>query len=59
MTFRLLHRVCEDGIIEEFPGADQQIDTGYIHVDHAARAHIHMANFAVPHLAFRQSNIRA
>ena len=31
-----------------------QIDPRDVHVDDAARAHVHMANFAVPHLAFRQ-----
>ena len=34
------------------------MDASHIHVDHAPRAHVHMSDLAISHLAFRQSNIR-
>ena len=53
-----LHRFKQQWLLEEFAIRDHQIDARDVHVDDAARAHVHVAHFAVTHLPFRQSNGR-
>jgi hypothetical protein len=49
---RMLHRGQQDGVGEEFPIGDHDVDARHIHMDHAPRAHVQVPHLAVAHLAF-------
>ena len=54
-----LHRLLEKRDLIELPVGNQQVDPRNVHVHYAPRADIHVPDFAVAHLAFRQSNVWA
>src|ERR1017187_3754746 len=54
----ILHCFDEHGMREEFAVQDHQVDARDVHVHDAPSAHIQVADFAVPHLAFWQPNKR-
>src|SRR5262249_16912442 len=45
-------------MVEEFSTLNHQLDTSRVHVHDAPGANIQMPNFAIPHLAFRQADVR-
>ena len=47
-----LHGLLKERHALELLGGDEEIDARDVHVDDAASADIHVANFAVAHLAF-------
>ena len=55
----ILHGVEQHGMGEEFAVLDHQVDAGDVHVHDAAGADVEMADFAVAHLPFGQSDERA
>jgi hypothetical protein len=55
----VLHRFEQHRMQEELAVQDHQVDARDVHVHDAPGAHIQMADFAVPHLPFRQSDKRA
>src|SRR5438874_3417587 len=54
----LLHRRGQDGVSKELTGPDHQLDARDVHVDDAPAANIQMADFAIAHLSFGQSDKR-
>ena len=56
---RILHRLDEHGMGEEFAVLDHQVDARDVHVHDAPRADVEMADFAVAHLPFGQSDKRS
>ena len=52
----VMHCRAQHRVGEEFTGGNHEIDAGYVHMDNASGTNIHMAHFAVPHLAFRQAH---
>ena len=55
---RMLHRREQHRMLEEIPVLDHQINARDVHVHNAPRANVEVPHFAVPHLPFRQSDIR-
>ena len=53
-----LHRFDQQRVREELARRDHQVDARDVHVDDAAGADVQMADFAVAHLAFGQSDVR-
>src|SRR5579863_7841205 len=53
-----MHRSEKHGVLKKFAGSDHRVDAGYIHLDDAPGPDIQMADFAIPHLALRQADIR-
>ncbi len=53
-----LHRLEQQRLLEKFAVRDHQVDARDVHVDDAARAHVHVAHFAVAHLSFGQADER-
>src|SRR4029077_1111856 len=54
-----LHGFDEQGLAREFAVGDKLIDARAVHMDDAARADVKMAHFAVAHLTFGQTDVRA
>ena len=54
---RLLHRLQQRRMLEQFAILDHQIDTRNVHVHDAPGADVQMSHFAVAHLSVRQSDI--
>ncbi len=53
---RMLQRLDDRGMREEFAAGDQCIDARDVHVHHATRSDIQMAHFAVAHLPIGQAD---
>src|SRR6516225_9248714 len=51
-----LHGLLEERDLVQLLISDHQVDAGDVHVDDAARADIHVADFAVAHLAFGEAD---
>ena len=51
-----LHGLHQQRLAGKFTVCDQQVNARDVHMNDAARAHIHVAHFAVAHLAFGQSH---
>ena len=54
----VMHRLMENGIRKELAARDHHVDARDIHVHHAARANVQVADFAVAHLALGQPHKR-
>ncbi len=52
------HRLDKQRLHEKLLVRNHQIDARDVHVNDPARAHVHVAHFAVAHLSLRQANIR-
>jgi len=52
------HRFKQKRLLEKILVRNHQVDARDVHVNDAARAHIHVAHFAVAHLSLRQPNVR-
>ena len=52
----VLRRLEESLILEEIPVLDRFRDPGQLLVDYSPRAHVHMADFRVAHLAVRKAD---
>src|SRR5271169_3998669 len=55
---RVMHGSEKHWVSREFAGSDHGVDACHIHLDDAPRSDIHVADFAVPHLALRESDVR-
>src|ERR1700689_3169746 len=50
------HGFEENQVLKKFAVANHQVEAGAIHVNHAARTNIQMADFAVAHLPIGQAD---
>ncbi len=54
----VFHGIHKERLAEEFPARDHLINPGDVHVHDAPGAHVQMPDLAVPHLSFRQADVR-
>src|SRR6185312_6071056 len=52
----VLHQIEQQRVAEDRAGSNHGVDTGDVHLHHAAGPDIEVADFAVPHLSFRQTD---
>ena len=56
ISSRILHRLNQHRMRKEFPILNHQIDASDVHMHDPSRAHIQVANLAIPHLPLGESH---